>query len=309
MHKIPLILLVSCLYSGTVCAETIGVSMANMDKFQTALANGITEHGAKIAGVQIKMESAGGDAARQMETVKKFVADKVDALIVGPADGDMGTELSKIASDANIPLVYVNNEPANLAELPERQTLVASDEKDSGTLQAKEVCRQLHGKGNVVILMGELFHAAARKRTDDVAEVLATDDCKGIKVVERQAANWSPSMAEFQMQEWLNAGVKIDAVIANNDEMALGAIKALKKANISMGKVVVAGVDATDDALAAMVNGDLDVTILQNAAGQGSGSVDAALKLIKGEKVEKTIYIPFELVTADNVAKYLPKSQ
>lgn len=111
------------------------------------------------------------------------------------------------------------------------------------------------------------------------------------------------------MQEWLTAGVKFDAVIANNDEMALGAIKALKKANVPMNKVVVAGVDATDDALAAIVRGDLDVTILQNAAGQGSGSVDAALKLIKGESVPKTIYIPFELVTADNVAKYLPKSQ
>ena len=309
MCKIRLILTIACLYSSAASAETIGVSMANMDKFQTALAAGITDHGAKIPGVKITMESAGGDAAKQMETVKKFVADKVDALIVGPADGDMGAELSRIASDAKIPLVYVNNEPANLAELPEKQTLVASDEKDSGTLQTKEVCRQLHGKGNVVILMGELFHAAARKRTEDVAEVLATDDCKQIHVVERQAANWSPQLAEFQMQEWLTAGVKFDAVIANNDEMALGAIKALKKANVPMNKVVVAGVDATDDALAAIVRGDLDVTILQNAAGQGSGSVDAALKLIKGESVPKTIYIPFELVTADNVAKYLPKSQ
>lgn len=157
MCKIRLILTIACLYSSAASAETIGVSMANMDKFQTALAAGITDHGAKIPGVKITMESAGGDAAKQMETVKKFVADKVDALIVGPADGDMGAELSKIASDAKIPLVYVNNEPANLAELPEKQTLVASDEKDSGTLQTKEVCRQLHGKGNVVILMGSCF--------------------------------------------------------------------------------------------------------------------------------------------------------
>jgi ABC-type sugar transport system substrate-binding protein len=290
-------------------AKTIGVAMANMDKFQQALATGLTNAGAKVPGLEIKIESAKGDAAKQMEIVKKMVADKVDALIIGPADGDMGTELSKIAGDAGIPLVYVNNEPANLADLPPKQALVASDEKDSGTLETKEVCRRLNGKGNVVVLMGELFHAAARKRTDDITDVLASADCKNIKVVERQSAGWSRDLADAQMQEWLAAGVKFDAVIANNDEMALGAIRAMKKANISMNKVVVAGVDATDDALAAIVAGDLDVTILQNAAGQGAGAVKAAVQLMAGEQVEKTIYVPFELVTSDNVNRYLPKSQ
>jgi ribose transport system substrate-binding protein/inositol transport system substrate-binding protein len=309
MRKSCFVTLTFMLSATAVDAQTIGVSMANMDKFQQALASGLTKAGAKVPGLEIKMESAGGDADKQMQMVKKMVADKVDALIVGPADGDMGTELSKIANDAGIPLVYVNNEPANLADLPPKQALVASDEKDSGTLETREVCRRLNGKGSLVVLMGELFHAAARKRTDDVTAVLATDECKGIKVVERQSASWSRDLAEVQMQEWLAAGVKFDAVIANNDEMALGAIKAMKKANMPMNKVVVAGVDATDDALAAIVAGDLDVTILQNAAGQGAGAVDAAVKLINGEKVEKTIYVPFELVTSDNVNRYLPKSQ
>jgi len=84
------------------------------------------------------------------------VADKVDAIIVGPADGDMGAAISKVATDANIPLVYVNNVPANLSELPPKQALVASNEKDSGTLETKEVCRLLKGKGNVAVMMGEL---------------------------------------------------------------------------------------------------------------------------------------------------------
>jgi inositol transport system substrate-binding protein len=295
--------------AGAAQGQTIGVAMANLDKFQTTLAKGITDYGATVPGLTIKLESAGGDADKQMQQIKKFADDRVDAIIVGPADGDMGAAISKIATDANIPLIFVNNVPANLAELPARQALVASDEKESGTLETKEVCRLLNGKGNVVVMMGELFHAAARMRTEDVSDVLATDACKGLHVVERQSANWSRDHADRLMQEWLKAGVKFDAVIANNDEMALGAIKAMKKAGMPMDKVVVAGVDATGDAIAAVVAGDLDVTILQNAAGQGAGSVDAAVKLIKGETVAREIYVPFELVTPDNVSKYLPRTQ
>jgi inositol transport system substrate-binding protein len=90
--------------------------------------------------------------------------------------------------------------------------------------------------------------------------------------------------------------------------MAIGAIQALKAAGRSMDSVVVGGIDATQDALAAMAAGDLDVTVFQNAAGQGQGSVDAALKLAKGEAVDKKVYIPFELVTKENLDKYQAKN-
>ena len=80
------------------------------------------------------------------------------------------------------------------------------------------------------------------------------------------------------MTNWLTAGIEFDAVISNNDEMAIGAIQALKAAGVDMDEVIVAGVDATQDALAAMKAGDLDVTVFQNAAGQGKGAVDAALE-------------------------------
>ncbi|MCM2394990.1 substrate-binding domain-containing protein [Rhizobium sp. S95] len=308
MHKTSLLALTLLLTAGTASAQTIGVSMSSLDKFKTVLLNGILAHGKTVPGLKIISENAEGDTAKQLEQMRKFVADKVDAIIVAPSDGDLGPQMSKIASDAGIPLIYVNNEPSNLAELPEKQAVVASDEKDSGTLETREVCRLLNGKGKAVVMMGELFHAAARKRTEDVSDVLSTDTCKGIQIVERQSANWSRDQADSLMQEWLKAGVKFDAVITNNDEMALGAIRAMKNAGISMDTVVVAGVDATDDALAAMVAGDLDVTILQNATGQGKGAIEAALKLIKGDKVEKTNYVPFELVTPANVATYLPKS-
>jgi len=156
--------------------------------------------------------------------------------------------------------------------------------------------------------MGELSNQAARMRTQDVHDVVATDECKGIEIVEEQTANWSRTQGADLVTNWLSAGLEFNAVIANNDEMAIGAIQALKAAGKDMKDYVVAGVDATQDALAAMEAGDLDVTVFQNAAGQGKGSVDAALKLAKGEAVEKKVYIPFELVTPENLKDYQAKN-
>ncbi len=153
-------------------------------------------------------------------------------------------------------------------------------------------------------MMGELSNQAARQRTKDIHDVIATDECKGLEIVEEQTANWSRTQGADLMTNWLSAGLEFDAVVSNNDEMAIGAIQALKAAGRSMDSVVVGGVDATQDALAAMAAGDLDVTVFQNAAGQGQGAVDAALKLSKGEKVETKVYVPFELVTPENLSKY-----
>jgi ribose transport system substrate-binding protein/inositol transport system substrate-binding protein len=290
-------------------AQTIGVSMSDLDKFRTVLLNGVVSHGQTISGLKLVTENAKGDNEVQKQQVQKLIADKVDAIILAVSDGDLGPQMTKMAADAGIPLVYINNVPSNLLDLPDNQVVVASNEKESGTLETKQVCALLKGKGRIVVLMGEPFHAAARARTQDISDVIATPDCKGLQIVERQAAYWSSDYADQQMQEWLSAGVKFDAVIANNDEMALGAIRAMKKAGMPMKDVVVAGVDATDDALAAMVAGDLDVTILQSAVGQGAAAVDAAMKLIRKEKVPRENNVPFELVTPENIATYLPKSQ
>ncbi|NTJ43690.1 sugar ABC transporter substrate-binding protein [Agrobacterium larrymoorei] len=290
-------------------AQTIGVSMSDLDKFRTALLNGIVAHGQTISGLKVVVENAMSDNEQQKKQVQKLIADKVDAIILAISDGDLGPQMTKMAADAGVPLIYINNLPSNVLDLPENQVVVASDEKESGTLQTKQVCTLLKGKGRIVVLMGEPFHAAARTRTNDISDVLSTSECKGLEIVERQAAYWSSEYADQQMQEWITAGVKFDAVIANNDEMAVGAIRAMKRAGISMKNVVVAGIDATDDALAAMVAGDLDVTILQSAVGQGATAVDAAVKLINKQKVSRENNVPFELVTPENVAQYLPKSQ
>ena len=89
---------------------------------------------------------------------------------------------------------------------------------------------------------------------------------------------------------------------------ALGAIKAMKAAGMSTKDIPVGGVDATQEALASMKAGDLSVTVFQDAAGQGKGAVDTAMKLVKGEKVDAKVYIPFQLVTPENMANFMAKN-
>ncbi|MGG7517231.1 substrate-binding domain-containing protein [Allorhizobium undicola] len=310
MRTVTTIALTLALMAGTAEAKTIGVAMANAkDNFLSSLLKGIEQAASKASDVKLRVEDAGGDPSKQLELIKKMAADKVDALVVVLSDGDQGAPVSKIGADAGIPVVFVNNVPVNSAELPPKQTVVASDEVESGTMETKEICRLLNGKGKAVVLIGEYFHPAARTRTKDIDDVLATDACKGITTIERQSANWSRDQADSLMQEWLDGGVKFEAVIANNDEMALGAIRAMKRNGLGMDKVVVGGIDATGDALASMVAGDLDVTVLQNAPQQGAKGMEAAVKLMNGESVPTFIKIPFELVTPANVQSYLAKSQ
>ncbi len=297
------------LMSTAAHAETIGASMAVFDdKFGTVLRNGMEDYAKSLDGVELQIEDALNDVAKQQSQIQNFIAAGVDAIIVQPVDTDATVVLSKLAADAGIPLVYVNRLPVNIDTLPETQAFVASNEVDSGTLQTKEVCRLLKGKGKAVVMMGELSNEAARMRTKDVHDVLATDECKGIEIVQEQTANWQRTQGTDLMTNWLSSGLEFDAVIANNDEMAIGAIQALKAAGRSMDSVVIGGIDATDDALYAMAAGDLDVTVFQDAVGQGKGSIDAALKLAKGEPLEKKLYIPFVLVTKGNMAEFQVKN-
>ena len=220
--------------------------------------------------------------------------------------------MSDAAAAANIPLVYVNREPVNVDTLPDNQAFVASNEKDSGTLQTLEVCRLLKEAGkteaNIYVIMGELSNQAAVMRTKDIHDVIATPDCSFIKIIDEQTSNWSRDEAQNLMTNWLSSGTAFDGVIANNDESAIGAIQALKAAGVDMASVVVGGIDATQDALAAMQAGELDVTVFQDAAGQGAGSLNTALALAKGDAVEQKVYIPFQLVTPANIGDFLTKN-
>jgi inositol transport system substrate-binding protein len=289
-------------------AETVGFSMSLFDdNWLTGLRLSMQSHSKTLPGVTLITEDAQNDIARQQSQIDNFIASHVDAIIVSLIDSDAGAAISKKAAAVGIPIVFVNNPPSNVANLPDKQAFVGSDNTQAGTLEAQAVCKILGGKGNAVIIEGQLGTTTQRDRTKATHDVLATDQCKGIKVEDEQTAGFMRTPALDLTTNWLSAGLKFDAVIANNDEMALGAIQALKASGRSMDSVVVGGVDATADGLASMAAGDLRVTVFQNAAGQGNGALDAALNIVRGQSQKKVTYIPFELVTKENLAKYQAK--
>ena len=313
MKKTLIVAGFAALMGTSVLADGIGVSMAKFDdNFLTVLRNGLQAH-ADANGISVQIEDAGNDVAKQLDQINNFIASGVSAIVVNAVDTSATQAMSDAAAAANIPLVYVNRQPINMDTLPDNQAFVASNEVDSGTLETLEVCRLLKEAGKteaqIYVMMGELSNQAAVQRTADIHDVMASGNCGvTLNIIDEQTANWSRDEAQNMMTNWLSSGAPFDAVIANNDEMAIGAIQALKASGIDMATVIVAGVDATQDALAAMQAGDLDVTVFQDAAGQGSGSLNAAVALSKGEAVEQKVYIPFLLVTPANVAEYLAKN-
>jgi inositol transport system substrate-binding protein len=299
------IALPGCGRSSKPATPVIGVSMAYFDdNFLTILRLAMADHAAALPGVVLQFNDAQGDVGKQLSQMQNFVAQKAAAIIVNAVDTSATPSMTKIARDAGVPLVYVNRTPAEQT-LPDGVVFVGSDETQAGTLEMEELARLMNHRGNVAVMVGELATHGARFRTKAVEDVVAK--YPGMKIVEKQVANWQRERGLDLMNNWLTEGTTIDAVAANNDEMAIGAIMAIQQARIPSGKILVAGVDATPDALAAVEKGTLAVTVFQNARGQAHAAVDAALKLSRGEKVEPFVWIPFELVTRDNYRTFLKR--
>ena len=285
--------------SGSDDQITIGVTMKFDDLWLTTLRDAMSEYAATQPGVELVMVDSKEDVATQLGQVENFVAQQVDAIIVIAANTDAADPMTKAAQDAGIPLVYVNRLPSNL---PEGISYVGSESIQAGIMQAEWIAEQLGGKGNVVIMNGDLAQEAAQKRTEGEKQVFAK--YPDIKIIREDTGNWSRDQGLALMENWLASGDQIDAVAANNDEMAIGALQAIEAAG-QLGNIIVGGVDASPDALQEMDKGRLDVTVFQNAKGQGEGGIKVAIALAKGESVEQFTWIPFELVTPENYKNYM----
>jgi inositol transport system substrate-binding protein len=309
MKRALIALAAASLLSSPAFATKIGVSMDKFDdNFLTVLRNGMADYAKSLKDVTLQIEDAKDDVSKQLSQVQNFIANKVDAIIVNPVDTSATAAITKAAAEAGVPLVYVNREPIDVDKLGSKAAFVASNEAESGTLETKEICKILGGKGNILVIEGQLSNQAAVQRTKDVHEVIASEPCKGIKIIAEQTAEWDRTKGQNLMTNWLSKGMQFDAVVSNNDEMAIGAIQAMKAAGLDTKKAIVGGVDATQDALASLKAGDLKVTVFQDAAGQGKGAIDAALALAAGKSVEKKVYVPFQLVTPANMDQFVKKN-
>ena len=245
MKKTLIVAGFAALLGTSALAQDVGVSMAKFDdNFLTVLRNGLVEYGKTLPGVNLQVEDAQNDVAKQLDQINNFIASGVKAIIVNPVDTSATQAMSDAAAAAGVPLVYVNREPINVDTLPDNQAFVASNEMDSGTLETLEVCRLLKEAGkteaSAYVIMGELSNQAAVMRTKDIHDVIGGPDC-GVKItiIDEQTSNWSRDEAQNLMTNWLSTGTPFDAVIANNDESAIGAIQALKAGGVDMASVVV----------------------------------------------------------------------
>ncbi|HEX3847824.1 MAG TPA: sugar ABC transporter substrate-binding protein [Steroidobacteraceae bacterium] len=289
------------LLAASASAAKLGVSMASFDdRWLTGLRVAMQAR-ATEGGIAIQFQDAQEDIGKQLSQIQNFVSQGVTAMIVNPVDTAATPRITREALAAGIPLVYVNRKP-NEATLPRNVVFVGSDDHEAGWLQGEAIAKLLGGKGSVAIMLGELSNSGTAMRTAGVEEAVKRNP--GMKIVQKQAANWQRIEGMNLMSNWIVAGTRIDAIASNNDEMAIGAIMALKQAGRDPAKMVIAGVDGSADALAEMAKGDLAVTVFQDAGAQGRAAVDSALALARGQRVDSYVWIPFQLVTRDNYRSF-----
>mgnify|MGYP001056535634 CR=1 FL=1 len=221
----------------------------------------------------------------QLETLKN---QNVDAIILNALDAEALNETVNSIVDSGIPVIGVT---ASLTA-EKLTSYVGSPDVEGGKMAAQEMVEALNGKGNIVIFEGPIGISAQIERREGIESVLK--DYPEIKVLDMKTANWSRAEAMSLMENWIEKyGDQIEGVIGQNDEMALGALNALKAKNMN---VPVVGIDGIDDAQRAVENGEMIATIFQNAEAQAQKAMEVAVKAAKGEEVEKKYDVPFELI-------------
>ncbi len=277
---------------------TIGVSLLNLSNEFIVMLHQAMEAKAKELGVRLIINDAQRSAERQVQQVENFIAQRVDAIILNPCEVEASSPAVDKALAAGIPIVNVNSETRSAPT-----AFVGSRDEESARMAMEFIAQRLNGQGNVVMMHGFMGQAAQIKRDRGAREILAK--YPGLKLIAEQTGEWDRAKAMSLMENWIQSlGPKINAVFAQNDEMAMGALLALEQARMK-DKVVIAGVDAIADALQAVQAGRLDATVFQDARGQGSGAVEVAVKIVKKQPYEKQVFIPFRLITKENVGQLL----
>lgn len=281
---------------------TIGVSIPNMnDRFISYVASGMQAYAKTQPDVTVIYADAKNDPSTQLQQIKEFIAQDVKAIAFLPMDPTISKTIVDLANQANIPIIAVNR---TFKELTTITSYIGSDSLTAGTLQMNEVARLLGGKGNIAIMDGDMGSDAQVNRTKGNKEVIAK--YPNMKIIFEETANYDRAKGMALMAKWLASKQHIDAVVANNDEMIIGAMLAAQ-VNGQDQNIIFAGVDGTMDALNFMKADKLKVTVFQNAAAQGSKGLQTTIEAANGKKVAKEIIIPYELITQANEEKYIAK--
>ncbi|MFC9248741.1 substrate-binding domain-containing protein [Streptomyces sp. NPDC057136] len=288
---------VSFFNSGTSGVTTkVGMSLSTLNNpFFVQMKMGAQAE-AKAAGVDLTVTDAQNDASQQANQLQNFTSSGMKSIIVNPVDSDAVGPGVRSANKADIPVIAADR-GVNKADTA---TLVASDNVAGGKLAAKALAEKLGGKGSIVILQGTAGTSASRERGAGFAEGIKA--YPGIKVVARQPADFDRTKGLDVMTNLLQSHPDVTGVFAENDEMALGAVKALgSKAGTS---VAVVGFDGTPDGLKAVEAGTLYASVAQQPKELGRIAVRNAVRAAQGKEVDSMVKVPVKVVTEKNVADF-----
>jgi ribose transport system substrate-binding protein len=265
----------------------VGLVLSTLNNpFFVTLRDGAVKQ-AKAAGLDLIVLDSQNDSAKEMANAEDLVSQKVAAILINPTDSDAVGAAIKLANREKIPVITLDR-GANSGVVVSH---IASDNVAGGKMAGEYIAKVLGKKGEVVELEGIAGTSAARDRGKGFNEAL-----KGtaIKVVARQVADFDRAKGLAVMENILQGQPAINAVFAHNDEMALGALKAIQG---SGRKILVVGFDATDDAVAAVKAGTLAATVAQQPALIGSLGVDTVKAVLAGKTVQKYVPVSLQLVT------------
>jgi ABC-type sugar transport system substrate-binding protein len=279
------------------------LAKGNMDVFVKNISDAALKRGQELSDkCTVTVFDAEGDMNKQIQQAEDAITQRFDAIVLIAVDYDGSAPIIDMAEEAGIVLVGDNTTTNNISKV----TYVGSDDVDAGKIQGEYLKTRLKPGARVCYMMGPIGVSPQIFRKQGIEESLFNDASMNIQVLEEQTANWRRDTAMSLAEDWLTKyNNNIDAIICQNDDMAMGALEAAEAKGVK-DKVVIVGVDAIADALKAIKAGRLDATVFQDAAGQGAGGVDAAIKLLEtGQKKMADVWIPFKAVTLDNVDQFI----
>ncbi|QLE74853.1 D-ribose ABC transporter substrate-binding protein [Streptomyces rectiverticillatus] len=251
---------------------------------------------AKARGLKINITDAQNDPTQQISQMETFTSQNVKAAVINPVDSDAAVPAVGVANRAKVPVISIDR-GVNGGRVG---STIASDNVAGGRLAARTLAESLGGKGKVAFLEGQPGTSAARERGKGFEEGIRA--YPGIEVVARQPADFDRTKGMDVMANMLQAHRDVAGVFAANDEMALGAAKALGSAAGEGVKVV--AFDGTPDGIAAVRAGRLTATVAQQPKLLGRLAVDWAVKASKGEKLPERVKVPVVLVDRKNAAEF-----
>lgn len=247
--------------------------------------------------VELSVTDAGGDANTQNSQLENMIASGVDAIILIPGDATAQAVMVEEAYNQGIPVI----ELCTMTDAAEyRTTFVGSDDIVAGRMLMEHLGNLVGGQGDMIIFHGPTGVSAEINRHTGAQQMIEE---KGwdINVVAEKVCNWSREEAMTAMENIITSGMNFDIIFAENDEMAVGALSALKDSGLDY---VIGGIDAIPDAVQAVADGEMDCTFFQDYVTQAQTALDAAIKAANGEEVEATYDVDFVLITQENVADF-----